>query len=182
MPAEENGWDDYFPEIKFFNEYPAGLRKDITFHTVINGNIPWQNDATKHPYYAKFRVNNGEATWQTAHPLSMIRYAHVLLIYAEAKARSGGPDVVAYSSVNSIRQRAGLADLINLSAADFATAIVKERSWEFAGEWTRWFDLTRLEMVESANQGKDPRDLPVIGPIKYYVPIPASDKALNPNL
>jgi len=45
MPAEENGWDDYFPEIKFFNEYPAGLRKDITFHTVINGNIPWQNDA-----------------------------------------------------------------------------------------------------------------------------------------
>ncbi|WP_394767358.1 RagB/SusD family nutrient uptake outer membrane protein [Ferruginibacter sp.] len=182
MPAEENGWDDYFPEIKFFNEYPAGLRKDITFHTVINGNIPWQNDATKHPYYAKFRVNNGEATWQTAHPLSMIRYAHVLLIYAEAKARSGGPDAVAYSSVNSIRQRAGLADLINLSAADFATAIVKERSWEFAGEWTRWFDFTRLEMVESANQGKDPRVLPVIGPIKYYVPIPASDKALNPNL
>ncbi len=181
MSGDENGWDDYFSEINFFNNFPAGLRKDLTFQIVING-APWQNSTTGHPYFGKFRVNGGQTTWQTSQSLPLIRYAHVLLIYAEAKARSGSLDPSAYSAVNTIRTRAGLPNLIGLSAADFATAVVKERSWEFAGEWTRWFDLTRLEMVESANAGKNSKDLPVIGPIKYYVPIPASEVALNPNL
>jgi hypothetical protein len=182
MPSDENGWDDYFSEINFFNNYPAGLRKDITFQTTINGTIPWQKFSTGHPYFGKFRVNNGEATWQTSQSLPLIRYAHVLLIYAEAKARSGSLDASAYEAINAVRKRAGLPDLTGLSAADFATAVVKERSWEFAGEWTRWFDLTRLEMVESANANKDSKDLPVIGTIKYYMPIPAREVALNPNL
>jgi hypothetical protein len=37
-------------------------------------------------------------------------------------------------------------------------------------------------MVESANANKNSKDLPVIGTIKYYMPIPASEVALNPNL
>jgi starch-binding outer membrane protein, SusD/RagB family len=33
MPGELSGWDDFFPEINFFNNFPAGARKDVTFRT-----------------------------------------------------------------------------------------------------------------------------------------------------
>jgi hypothetical protein len=118
--------------------------------------------------------------------LSLIRYAHVLLIYAEAQARAdGSTNSDAYNAVNAIRQRAGLASLSGLTNPNFINAVVQERAWEFAGEYTRWFDLVRLEMVESANASKDPNDIPVSGTItksKYWLPIPAADVSINPNI
>ena len=185
--TEEGGWDDYFSEINFFNEFPAGVRKDITFQTdFAGGTVLWQNSATQHPYYKKFRLANDENTWQTGMQLSMIRYAHVLLIYSEASARAtGSADAAAYLAVNAIRQRAGLADLSGLSNTDFINAIVDERKWEFAGEYTRWFDLVRLEQVETANANKDAREIPVVGTITkvdYWLPLPSGDVTLNPNI
>jgi starch-binding outer membrane protein, SusD/RagB family len=114
-----------------------------------------------------------------------MRYAHVLAIYAEAKARSGGPDQQAYDAVNAIRERAGLELLSNLSADMFAKAVVDERSWEFAAERTRWFDLVRLEMVEQANANKHEWDLKPLGAItkeKYVFPLPITEVLANPNL
>ena len=115
----------------------------------------------------------------------MMRYAHVLTIYAEAKARSGGPDELAYTCLNDIRVRAGLTALSGLTAADFAAAVVQERAWEFAGERTRWFDLVRLEMVEEANANRDPAEniIPdAITKADYTFPLPISDVLVNPNL
>jgi hypothetical protein len=188
-PAEESGWDDYFAEITFYNNFPAGRRKDLTFYTEFKGpggvTIPWQQSLTKHPYYRKFRleVNN---TYQSSMPVSMMRYAHVLLIFAEAQARSAGsPSAEAYAAVNAVRRRAGLAAISNLSGADFANAVVDERAWEFAAEWTRWFDLVRLERVEQANANKAPDDLKPIGAVTksdYWLPVPGRDANINPNL
>lgn len=117
----------------------------------------------------------------------MIRYAHVLLIYAEAQARATGtPDDAAYTAVNAVRLRAGLPALTaGLSGPDFADAVVNERAWEFAGEWNRWFDLVRLEKVEAANADKDPADLQPAATItkeNYWMPIPGADALVNPNL
>jgi hypothetical protein len=181
QPGDEGGWDDYFPEIKFYNNFPDGARKDAYFYTNFKNNtIPWQNSITKHPYYKKFMV---PGQWFTSQSLMLMRYAHVLLIYAEAKARTGGPDQAAYDAINAIRTRAGLAPLNGLSNADFINAVIDERGWEFAGEGTtRWFDLIRLEKVASANSNKDPRELPLLGAVKIYLPIPATEVALNPNL
>ncbi len=119
-------------------------------------------------------------------PVVMIRYAHVLLIYAEAQARAGAaPSPEAYAAVNAVRLRAGLGELTpGLNSAAFATAVVNERAREFAGEWSRWFDLVRLEQVEAANASKDPGDL-TPGPItkaKYRLPIPGADAQMNRNL
>ncbi|WP_183558462.1 RagB/SusD family nutrient uptake outer membrane protein [Mucilaginibacter sp. SP1R1] len=187
MPTEENGWDDYFCEINFFNNYPAGIRKDVTFHTQFikpDGSVvAWQNSSTKHPYYGKFRVNGGEAIYSTSATLAMIRYAHVLLIYAEAQARSEGTvNSDSYAAVNAIRSRAGLPNLSGLSSANFINAVIDERSWEFAGETTRWFDLVRLQLLDQVNAKRNPGEIPIIGPIKYLMPIPNSDVLLNPGL
>jgi hypothetical protein len=191
-PGEEGGWDDYFPEINFFMNFPEGIRKTLTFRTVFtppSGDIPWENSTTRHPYYQKFRIAGSLAdnTFTTSMPLHFMRYAHVLLIYAEAQARvDGTPNADAYEAFNMVRARAGLPDLAGLSGPDFVEAVVQERAWEFAGEGTtRWFDLVRLDRVAQANANKDPRELPIIGPItqaKYWLPIPAQDAAINPNL
>ncbi|WP_217602450.1 RagB/SusD family nutrient uptake outer membrane protein [Chitinophaga sp. GbtcB8] len=192
MPENEGGWSDFFPELKFFNNFPAGSRKDATFSTefVVSGDtISWQQTTTKHPYYKKFTIQQAgdKAVYMSNNPVIMIRYAHVLLIYAEAQARSAGtPNADAYTAVNAVRQRAGLPALAaNMTGADFAAAVVNERAWGFAGERSRWFVLVRLDQVAAANAGKDPADLQPAGPITqagYWMPIPGVDALVNPNL
>lgn len=190
MPEDEGGWSDFFPELNFFNNFPEGSRKDATFSTsfVVNGNtIPWQNTTTKHPYYKKFTIQSGtKATYMSANPVIMIRYAHVLLIYAEAQARSGTVSTEAYNAINAVRARAGLTDLASGLTPDlFIKAVIEERAWEFAGEWNRWFDLVRLEKVEEANANKNAGDLQPNGTITkndYVLPIPGADALVNPNL
>lgn len=190
MPENEGGWSDFFPELNFFNSFPEGSRKDATFSTsfVVGGvTIPWEDVTTKHPYYKKFTIQSGQkATYMSNNPVVMIRYAHVLLIYAEAQARSSAaPSPEAYAAVNAVRLRAGLGELATgLNSAAFADAVVDERAWEFAGEWSRWFDLVRLEKVEAANASKDPGDLEPgeITKEKYWLPIPGADAQMNPNL
>jgi hypothetical protein len=192
MPGDIGGWDDFFSEINFFKDFPAGLRKDKTFavtYTKANGTVlTWQQLVAGHPYYLKFWIKQtdpGAQNYSSSLPVPMMRYAHVLTIYAEAKARSGVPDELAYTCINNIRTRAGLTPLSGLTAADFATAVVQERAWEFAGERTRWFDLVRLEMVEEANSHRDPAENIIPKPItkaNYTFPLPISETLVNPNL
>lgn len=189
-PGEEGGWDDFFAEINFFHSFPEGKRKEITFHTEFTRKsdgttIPWQSSAAKHPYYGKLRKNPNDH-FLSSLPVHMIRYAHVLLIYAEAQARADGtPNTAAYTALNAVRERAGLAPLSGLNGPEFIQAVVDERAWEFAAEFTRWFDLVRLELVEEANSNKHPDDLKPQSPITkddYTFPIPAVDADINPNL
>jgi hypothetical protein len=190
-PFELNGWEDYFVEIDFFNNFPEGKRKDATFLTEWPNMreegkpiVQWPNTSAKHPYYKKFTLV--DHNWASGMPVHMIRYAHVLLIYAEAQARSTAtPDSEAYAAINAVRERAGLAPLSGLTSEEFAKAAIDERAWEFAGEWTRWYDLVRMEMVEEANANKHADDLQPIGTITksdYLFPIPANDTSINPNL
>lgn len=190
-PGDENGWDDFFAEVGFFNRFPAGKRKDVTFYTEFTKadgtKISWQDSQSKHPYYRKFRLADN-SNYQSSMPVHMIRYAHVLLVYAEAQARSGGSvSADAYTAINAVRKRAGLPEVSGLSAADFASAVVDERAWEFAGEYTRWFDLQRLELVEAANapanKGTDDlKPLSAITKASYWYPVPIGDANINSNL
>lgn len=190
IPAEEGGWEDYHAEINFFNQFPAGKRKEITFHTIFTKKdgtkVPWQNSVSGHPYYAKFRIEHNDR-WYSSMPVHIMRYAHVLLIYAEAQVRSAGtPNADAYTSLNAVRERAGLSPLSNLTPAAFADSVVNERAWEFAAEGnTRWFDLQRLEKVEEANANKHALDLKperTITKKEYWFPAPLADANINPNL
>jgi hypothetical protein len=195
MPGEEGGWDDMFAELNFFKNFPEGPRKDATFRTQFGlgaTTIPWQQSLTKHPYYKKWYIKGNIVTSSISLPSVMMRYAHVLTIYAEAKARgTGGPDQAAYDALNQVRLRGlpagskALTTADGLTATQFADAVVQERAWEFACERTRWFDLIRLERVEEANAAKSPDDLQPIKPItkaNYWFTLPYTDTSINPNL
>ncbi|WP_114748196.1 RagB/SusD family nutrient uptake outer membrane protein [Pleomorphovibrio marinus] len=190
MPGEQSGWEDFFAEINFFNNFPEGPRKDMTFRTEFeleDGRVlQWQDLQTRHPYYNKYYQAGDQKRWFSSIPLIMMRYAHVLTIYAEASTRElGSPSTEAYASINLIRNRAGLPELEGLSGEEFIEAVIDERAWEFAAERTRWFDLVRLERVEEANANKHPWDLQPIGGISkedYTFPLPLTETLNNPNL
>src|SRR5690606_7633120 len=126
--------------------------------------------------------------FMTSRNMNYLRLAEVMLTYAEAQAMAdGAPSTEAYAAVNAIRDRAGLADLpAGLSQIAFRDAVIDERGWELAAEFSRWFDLVRTEKVEEMNAPamKDAVDLKP-GPVtkeKYHAPIPYSEILLNPNL
>ena len=90
--------------------------------------------------------------WTSSRTTIAMRYAEVLLIYAEAQAMASSPDATAYAAINQVRTRAGLPNLESgLSQTAFRDAVIAERSWEFAGieaNGSNWFDLVRTETVE----------------------------------
>ncbi|MBN1951291.1 MAG: RagB/SusD family nutrient uptake outer membrane protein [Bacteroidales bacterium] len=217
--------DFYSCEINFYNKYPASYRKDLTFFTQVYIPPDWWEaaghegdtgyikikkwDCCGRPAYRKFLLDPVaysttefdnwwmEGTYIFGTPrVYFFRYAHALLTYAEAKARSGEPDASAYEAVNRIRRRAHHVDLNSpsvydlqpgLSAEAFADSVVWERAWELAGEPEgRWFDLVRLEKVESLPRIRHvfEGDVPVYPITKedYFFPIPEGDLHLNPNL
>ena len=87
----------------------------------------------------------------------VIRYAEVLLLYAEAlNELNGGPTADAYAAINIVRARAynvytaggnytnHAYDLpAGLSQSSFRDAVFTERRKEFIQESQRWFDLVR---------------------------------------
>ncbi len=141
------------------------------------------------------------------HRHRLIRYSEVLLWYAEAQARADGtPNAMAYECINQVRERAGLEPLQSgMSGEAFANAALKEHGWEVAGYFvalvTRRDDQMRMELLEQAfNERKAntaievapgvmrkekvelPASLTWQGEKSIYLPYPASDTQLNPNL
>ncbi|WP_111709814.1 RagB/SusD family nutrient uptake outer membrane protein [Lutibacter citreus] len=196
---EPAGFADFFCEIGFFNRFPEGYRKDVTFKTEHNG-ISWENSTLGHPYYKKHR---GSYDWNNSKShvggdnFEIYRFADVLLLYAEAKAMSSGPDASSYEALNKVRRRANnvdwrvanitydLSPSTGLGAIEFRDEVLDEKSWEFAAEQRRWYDLIRTEKLEWAASTKDANDIPVVGSVgkeDYLFPIPAQEILLAPGL
>ncbi|OZI05311.1 RagB/SusD family nutrient uptake outer membrane protein [Siphonobacter sp. BAB-5385] len=119
----------------------------------------------------------------------LIRYADILLLYAEC-LNELGRTTEAYTYVDQIRQRVGLARLTTaqpgLSQAQFRTQIKHERVTELSGEGQRWFDLQRWGELTEANlpalRARDPEFGSFTLDKSAYYPIPQSDLDLNPSL
>ncbi|WP_353130693.1 RagB/SusD family nutrient uptake outer membrane protein [Parapedobacter pyrenivorans] len=89
-------------------------------------------------------------------PLNIIllRYADVLLMYAEARNEAGGPDNSIYDALDEIRQRAGMPDVPReLSKEDLREVIRLERRIELAGEGLYYNDIRRWRTAETVNNG-----------------------------
>ena len=74
----------------------------------------------------------------------ILRFAEVLLNYAEARNEASGPDDSVYEAVNSVRNRAGMPDVPGgLGQGELREVIRHERRVELAFEGVRWLDLKR---------------------------------------
>jgi starch-binding outer membrane protein, SusD/RagB family len=69
----------------------------------------------------------------------MIRYADVLLMYAEVEFLLGNSTGPGLDALNQVRQRVDMPVISELTTE----SIMHERDVELAYEWSRWFDLIR---------------------------------------
>jgi len=120
-----------------------------------------------------FVGTNAERTGQNKR---MIRYAEVLLAFAEAAHKAGGHDLEAQSALMQVRQRAfGFAKPSPFT--DLFEAIVHERRVELALEGKRYFDLVRWNLAQQ-----------YLGPLGYLsarkglYPIPVAELNSNSKL
>ncbi|WP_010181634.1 RagB/SusD family nutrient uptake outer membrane protein [Aquimarina agarilytica] len=196
--APLNGWDETSAEIRFFEDFPEQPRKDATYRM----DLDWEAFPTQpNPVFSKVAgpLNDLQnAAFSTDRSDFWIRYADVLLMYAEASARSGQITALSWEALNQVRRRAeGLPfeapdASVDLTTGDLAELAVTERKWEFAGEWLRWYDLVRLERVADAlsPEARKPKNPAFSGPSNpvtgdtstnnYFSKIPQSILDVNP--
>ncbi len=137
--------------------------------------------------------------------LILIRYADVLLMYAEAKNELGSMDETVWNqTLRALRSRAGFTDPaalnfnVTLAQTDLRAAIRNERRTELAMEGLRIFDIRRWKIAEvvlngwahgakygpqSIDNGYIRANLRVFDPGKHYLwPIPRDERNINSNL
>ncbi|MFD2570046.1 RagB/SusD family nutrient uptake outer membrane protein [Spirosoma soli] len=114
-----------------------------------------------------------------------IRYADVLLMYAEA-LNAVGQTAQAYPYVDQVRQRAGLVPLSTarpgLTQAQFLNQLKHERVTELSGEGWRWNDLARWGDLGPQLASRDPGFATFTVGQDELLPIPQQERDLNPNL
>ncbi len=197
-----SGTGSTVPTSQFYNSYETGdLRakdREGYFYTsyFTNGNgALFQLGA---PYIFKhFNIiaNGSSGTPGTRFNnlnLPLIRYAEVLLVYAEAQNEIGGPVLPAYNAFKRIRDRAQLTTpaLGTYNQTTFREAVWRERWHELCYEQITWFDMVRLRKVynettngfdnfvghinKSSNQALQEKHL--------LFPLPRPEVQNNPNL
>lgn len=73
----------------------------------------------------------------------VIRYADVLLNYAEAENYLNGPTADALEKFNAVRNRANLPSLSGMGKSELDDDIFRERGWELIGEGQLYYDELR---------------------------------------
>lgn len=179
------GWQ--IPTQHLYDSYePDDRRRAVTFITEINGS---SGPTTIRPYIQKYwdRVAEPKGN-ESSNDFPVIRYADILLIYAEANNELGNSDL-AHEYINLVRKRArfdgtdyvnAVPDYEGLSQDQMRQAILEERKLEFVAEGQRWFDLARMQQLEE----KVPEAKPGVTPTAkhYRFPIPQREIDLNPNI
>ena len=156
-------------------------------------------------YTRKYFDPTYQSDFQSGLNLMMIRYADVLLMYAEAKLELGEFNQAVWDeTIRPLRERAGFTDQ---SALDFNSAldepalrelIRNERRVEFGMEGLRIFDIRRWDTAEIVLNGwahgaqfgpADEEDgfirvdFRTFDPDKHYLwPIPRDERLINDNL
>jgi len=158
------------PTLQFYNSYEAGDRRKLDrqgfFYTNYyeEGSGPLKSlgapyifkhfDSVAHGSFGKEGTAVSSLNWMN------IRYAQVLLTYAEAKNEAAGaPDATAYQALKMIRDRAGLTTPAQgtFTQASFREAVWRERWHELSYEGVTWFDMVRLRKAynETTNTFED---------------------------
>ncbi len=106
-----------------------------------------------HPKYFKKYAFNADENFYNGSNISVIRYADVLLMYAEALNENSSTPL-AIDQVNIVRLRGGAAPLGSMTKEELRTQIRHhERPVELAMEFgIRWFDLYRWHRGSTATE------------------------------
>ncbi len=157
-----------------FNIY-SNIRRQFNWNTGVFDNITgnndwigaqasgiqWQVSATGSiggvGYVWRKYQDSTQYCWETKTGYILMRYADILLMYAEAKIELNEIDASVTNAINLVRNRAGQPNVTTTNQAELRTIVRRERAVEFGGEGLRLFDLRRWDIYGTANSG------PVVG-------------------
>lgn len=160
---------------------PGDIRKDFSLATsYVNASGQTIQDVFVRKYRFSPALSN-----DNGNNIPVIRYADVLLMYAECLNEEGYvANGDAFKYLNRIRVRAGLAEKTAADIPDQATfrlAIEQERRVEFAFEGHRWYDLVRTGRAIAVINGKA-ESINLVAPLtpnNLVFPIPQSQVEIN---
>jgi len=201
------GWSVAVPTLAVYETWPADdYRRSVSFQeeAVIgdtlrsfdNFTVSGHIHAANQPYIAKyirfpgaFARGNARAT---SHNYSMLRYAEVLLIAAEAAVEIGdNGSAMAYMNQVRARARSGgswqntapsevPADITGTVTVD---DVLEERRFELAFECKRWYDIARRRIGGEVFGADGLEGLkPAFTEDDYLMPLPADEIERNANL
>ena len=181
---------------------PGSTPSDNTYGNV-DEYIGAGSNSTSTGYYLRKNYDpTSEIGMKSGLNLILIRYADVLLMYAEAMNELGKMDEAVWNkTIRPLRERAGFTDapsLIYPTEGNMQTIIRRERRVELALEGLRIFDIRRWKTAEnvlngyphgaqfgeaSIDNGYIRLEKRTFNPERDYLwAVPLSQKDLNPNL
>ncbi len=204
------GWTDVQPTRALFNEFQQELttsggvdpRLDATifynkpggmmlygkdFATFYGGNAQDLNDLFCRKYQNSDGQYADEYDWRSGINERIMRYADVLLMYAESLNETSNT-LEAYKFIKPVRDRVGLPDLSivkpNMTKEQMREQIGHERFLEFALEGHRFDDIRRWGWLQDQTKltwlkSRDP-EFDTYSPGREFFPIPQLEMDNNP--
>jgi hypothetical protein len=190
---------DGLPTHWYFNQFfPDTLNRavyDPRLDATLFWNRPGGMDVYGTPYTTRYGATNDVVYWKKwgeyyviedqnwDNPINyrVIRFADVLLMYAEALNESG-QTAAAVPYIQRVRTRAGAGTVpTGMDQATLRDYIMHERLMELGLEQGRWLYLARHDMLTSALATHDP-EFTAFPAFKVLLPIPQNEIDLNPNM
>ena len=166
-----------------YNAYnPADKRRNLTIKVYSPTGTPVPPSTIVFPgYVVKYLDPAATGNNDGNNNFPVIRYADVILMYAEALNEQAANNSDAYNAINRIRNRAGLPNLTaGLSQAAFRDSVLLERRLELAFEGHRRYDLIRTKRLQSAMTAQNPAVK--VEAHHLLLPIPQTERDVNPLL
>lgn len=155
-------FDNRDPRLKWTVILPGSVLNGNVIDITKSGSIDalGKNNASFSGYYYKKYIPadiSGDWSNNSYNDVVLIRYAEVLLTYAEAKIESNQIDQSVYDAINLVRQRAGIMPAVtsatNGSQASLRDLVRRERHVEFPLDDLRLFDIRRWKIGAQVMNG-----------------------------
>jgi hypothetical protein len=182
------------PAQSFYDSYPVGDERIseksyyYTEHEALDGSGTVQLGK---PYIYKFWDDNCASSGKSGADYTLLRYADVLLVMAEAKAQADGgttSDADAIDAYFEVRSRALPTEMKPASIS--VNDVLKERFWEICFEGQTWYDMLRTRKALNVTTGlienmigyQTPAHSAPFKTEDLLFPYPIREKRLNSNL
>lgn len=149
----------YDQGIYFGKRLETGTGRDGKGTLIKGTDIEKSNDVTQTAYYLQKQTNTSLSapydgnSQENGNNIILMRYAEVLLGYAEAQNEAAGPDPSVYAAINELRARVSMPALpAGLSKDDMRKRIRKERRVELCFEYIYYWDLMRWHAIDQLTE------------------------------
>ncbi|PWD98460.1 RagB/SusD family nutrient uptake outer membrane protein [Marinilabilia rubra] len=172
----ENPYENRDPRLHHSILYPGREWQGGVYNTIPGASYPgeeivpgddltdgtggqWNKTATGYNWLKYISQDDIETSnyWDSSIQYMLMRYAEVLLMYAEAKIEANDIDQSVYDAINEVRQRPD----VNMppvssgkSQSELREIVRRERRVELAFEGIRLFDIRRWEIAENVMPGE----------------------------